>query len=270
MKDVSQIDSVAIIKDDTITLHYNNNDWLLNNKYNADSRKLTVLFAVLNQVRAKRPVARAEQEQVDSLFRSSGSKVRFFENDELVKQFTVAGLEANGISYFRHNEEAYVVNIPGYRSYLASIFQMGISGWRDKLIFDEVSWNNLEQVEIAFPAGGRTGFSITPENNFFGIEGIVATDSLRLLDFIDKVSVLMADDFLEKNEVPDSLKEEDPLIAIAITDIRNRPFRLDIFPAPEGYNHLALKDSSDWLRLSSQKVEPLLKDRQFFLKRNNE
>jgi hypothetical protein len=268
MDDVSQIDSVAFIENNRVkTLHYKNNDWLINDEYIADSRRLTVLFAVLNQVRAKRPVARAEQERIDSLLSSSGTKVQFFENEELVKEFTVAGLETKGVTYFRNDEETYVVNIPGYRSYLAAIFQMSISDWRDKLIFDEVSWNNLEKVEVNFPSDERNGFSISAANNYFGVEGIAATDSLKLLNYIDGVSLLMADEYLERTEVPDSLKEEDPLIVIAVTDIRNRPFRLAVYPAAsEGYSHFALKDSTDWLRLSSQKVEPLIKGQRYFLK----
>lgn len=271
MDDVSRIDSVVFIENDTIkTLHYRNNDWLINGEFIADPRKLTVLFAVLNQVRAKRPVARAEHERIDSLFTSSGTKVQFFENKELVKEFTVAGQERSGITYFGKDEEVYIVNIPGYRSYLAAIFQMSISDWRDKLIFDEVSWNNLEKVEVDFPSDERKDFSITAENNYFKVEGISATDSLKLLNYIDAVSVLMADEYLNEREVPDSVKKEDPLMVIAITDIRDRPFRLIIYPAAsEGYNHVALKDSSDWLRLSSQKVEPLIKDRQFFSRNNN-
>lgn len=266
MEDVSKIDSVSFVEDNrTTTLHYNNNDWLINGEYKADPSKLTVLFAILNQVRAKRPVARAEQESIDSLFRASGTEVQFFENDELVKEFSVMGLETKGLTYFRHREETYLVNIPGYRSYLAAIFQMNISDWRDKLIFDEVSWNNLEKVEINFPSGNRKGFSIKPDKNYFNVQGLAATDSLKLLNYIDAISVLMADGYMEKEEVSDTLIQLEPLIDIAITDIRNRPFTLTIYPeVTDGYHHIALKDSSDWLKLSTRKVEPLIKDRQFF------
>lgn len=261
MVDVSEIDSVSIYgESDTTRLHFNHGEWIVNDEFSADPQKLTVLFAILNQVRAKRTVADAVKEQVDSIFNTSGRKVEFYEGSSLVKEFFVAGHPESGTSYFRKGDKSYIVTIPGYRSYLSALFLMRDSGWRGKLIFEEVSWNNLEKVEINYPE--KPGFSIVPSENFYTIQGQQVSDSLKILDYLDRVSLLMADNFLEGDEVeaPDTL----PLIKIAVSDIRKRPFELSVFPAKNNSYHLALKDSVYWLHISKDKIEPLVKDRSYF------
>ncbi|MGK7391600.1 MAG: DUF4340 domain-containing protein [Candidatus Cyclobacteriaceae bacterium M2_1C_046] len=266
MENVSEIDSVVLEQqDDTIILNYRNGDWQLNQIYQADPQRLTVLFAILNQVRAKRPVAEAEEEKIDSLFSQSGVNVKFYEGDKEVNNFTVAGIEQGGVTFFKKDDEAFLVNIPGYRSYLAALFKLEPPEWRDKLIFDEVSWSNLEKVEVNYP--DKEDFTIRPEGGYFEVEGLAATDSIKLLDYLDRVSLLAADKFINKQNVnTDSVLNQPPVLHIAISDIRNRPFDLQIYNYKNTLDFIAVKDSVDWMLLKRQKVQPLLKEKEFFAK----
>lgn len=267
VEDVSRIDSVGIKKNDhDITIHYKNGEWVINNKYEADEQKITILFAVMNQVRAKRPVGEKESEKIDSLFNAEGVKVTLYEGSEKVQEFEVAGVEERGVSYFRTGKETYLVNIPGYRSYLASLFLMEPQQWRSKLIFNDVSWGNLERVEIRFPE--KDGFVIKPEENYFKVEGISSTDSLKLLEYLDRVSLLTADDFIDIDNLnKDSILNQKPIITIAISDIRNRPFDLNIYRSDK-YNKdfIAVKDSTDWMLVNKNKINPLLREKRYFIK----
>lgn len=265
VKDVSQIDSVVLVKnEDTILLSYRNNEWRLNNEYAVDEQNLTVLFAILNQVRAKRPIAAAEAGKIDSLFTQQGVEVKFFEGNNQVSNFQVAGIEDRGLSYFKNGDQAFLVNIPGYRSYLAALFLMDPMEWRNRLIFDDVSWQNLEKVEVNFP--NREDFTIRPEGNYFTIEGIAATDSLKLLDYLDKVSLLMAEQYVKSNELKtDSLLNMPSFLHLAVTDIRNKPYDLNIYrTVGEGY--IAVKDSTDWMLINERDIQPLLKEKEYFKK----
>lgn len=267
MEDVSEIDSVVLQqKEDTIILNFQNGEWKLNQKYQADPQRLTVLFAILNQVRAKRPVAEAEEEKIDSLLRQQGVNVTFYERDKQVNEFTVTGVEERGVTYFKKNEDIYLVNIPGYRSYLAALFMLEPFEWRNKLIFEDVSWSNLERVEVNYP--DKEDFTIRPEEGYFKVEGLAATDSIKLLDYLDKVSLLTADKFIKKDKLnTDSILNQQPIINIAISDIRNRPFDLQVYDyKARDQDFLAVKDSMDWMLIRKEKIQPLLRKKDFFMK----
>ena len=125
----------------------------------------------------------------------------------------------------------YLVTIPGYRVYVAAIFELNSYDWRDKRIFN-FKWQNFKRLTASFAGNEKESFAISFQNKFFGLEGNPSADTTRLNDFLDAVSLVEAARYLPAGEsvVYDSILATTPYYSIEVSDIANRTYRLDLYP----------------------------------------
>jgi hypothetical protein len=238
VKDLNEIGRVELQRQaNTIRLHYNGVKWMLNDSLDADPQMVQVLFAALLQAEPKRPVAQRLRDSIHRQMRDHGVFVRLYDGEAIQKQFYVSGNEQRQETYFllEGDTQPYVMTIPGYRVYLAGIFEMKVSEWREKRLFN-FQWQNFKSLQATFPFKGANNFRISFQKNYFGLEGAPEADTSRVNDYLDAVSLLRAYRFVEKGESAyiDSLIKTTPAYWIEVTDIANRSYGLNVFGALPG------------------------------------
>jgi hypothetical protein len=269
VEDLSIINEVKLQSDTgSVTLSFNGSQWQVNEKYDADPNMIRVLFATLQQALPRRKVARIEEDSIYQQLAASGVEVSLYAGNELKEQFFAGGNAAKTQAFFADPSarEVYVMNIPGYRVYVSGIFELGESGWRDKLVFD-FNWRNFKSLQVEFPSKPSESFTVSRSGNDFGISGIVALDTAKLHTFLDDLSLLTVEEYISAPDIKDSLFQVQPLMRLILTDVGNRAHRLELFPAEPPSRVMALIRGSQLAVLSREKIQGLLKPKSFFSKK---
>ncbi len=267
LSDPVNINKVALKSSaNLVTLSFENGEWRVNDQYEADPQRINVLFAILKQVKVRRQTAKNQQTALDSLFSSKGSEVSFYEGETIVKQFEVVGDPGKSLTYMADaiTNDKYLVEIPGYRSYLAGLFELDESGWRNPLVFN-LNWANLQDVRVNYYEQAGDNFEIVFEDRDYTVAGINEVDSLRLTDFLDDVSLLYVDDYLTKEEIRqyNGLLEK-PFATIGIKDIGNNDYSITIFSKVQKSKYLVKIDSLDYGLLEEKLLKKVMRPRSYF------
>lgn len=267
--DLSAITSVELAEDSaSVSLVFDGNKWRVNNNYPADGNMIRVLFATLQQAQPKRAVARAHQDSIFNRLRNAGVKVSLFEGHELKKEFYAGGNATRTQAYFADAEtqQVYVMTIPGYRVYVSGILELDENGWRDKYVFG-FNWENFKSLEAIFPQRNSENFTVSMSRDFFGIEGLPESDTTRLNNFLDDVSLITVEEYLTEPELSDSIRQVEPKVEIQVTDVGNRTYRLRLFDFGPRQEVYGLIQDTQLALFSRRKYASLLKPKSFFRKK---
>ncbi len=250
-----------------IELRFDGTKWLVNGTHEADKQMITVLFAALKQVEAKRKVASSVQDSIKNEITKNGIKVSCFEGDALAKEFWSEGNQEKSETYFQLSDGIpYLVTIPGYRVYVASVFEVPTSDWRDKQVFN-FNWQNIKSLEVNFRADTKQSFKASFLGRYFSIEGI-ATDTTKLDRFMDALFQLRAEKILDSTEVKNyqSPLTQTPLMEIKITDIGNQSYPLTIFPIEKGSDVIVGK-VNEVVLLNPMAIREIFRKKNYFIQK---
>lgn len=250
-----------------IELKFDGSTWQVDGRP-ADRQLITVFFATLKQTEAKREVATVLQDSLQKEIISHGIKISCFEGSHLAKEFWTIGNAQKTETYFQlKGGKPYLVTIPGYRVYVASIFELATIDWRDKLVFN-FNWQNIKDLQVTFANDGKQNFRASYQNKFFGIEGIASTDTTKLNNFMDALLQLRAERILSKAQAKphDTLLAHKPIMEISIHDIANRDYTLKIFSTEKGKDFLVGKTNEDVVLLNPFSLKEVFRKRDFFVK----
>lgn len=238
VEDQTQVNKVILeTSDKQIELSYDGSKWVVNKSFEADRQLVTVFFATIMQAEPKRPVAEILQDSLNQYIEKNGIHVKLFEGETLVKDFWASGNNRKTETYFQltGDKTPYLVTIPGYRVYVASIFELPANDWRVKRIFN-FRWETFKSLIASFPKEPREDFTISFKSQYFGIDGLPEADTTKLNDYLDAVSLINGARFVSTGEskVYDSLLLTAPDFIILVTDIANRTYQLEVFPPAVG------------------------------------
>jgi hypothetical protein len=264
--DLKSIDRVVVAsKNGTTDLRFQGYRWRVNDLFDADRNLIEVLFATLKQAQPKRPVANQLKDSVVQDLRKNGVKVSCFAGEKELVSFYSGGNEqkTQGIFLRSDSNEPHIMVIPGYRVYVPGIFELPPSGWREKLVFN-FNWQNFTKLEAHYknPAGD---FEILMDKNQVYIKNLDPADTAKLNTYLDQVSLLTVEEYIEKNPTTDSLAKTSPFLNLIISDIGNREYRLSIFAT--GKQIFGVINGEHWATFDKNRVLPLLRPKEFFLKR---
>ena len=274
-KDVFKIDNLAAIdriqfksQGRDVELSFNGSRWLVNKDYDADDQLVTVLFATLQQVEAKRKVATSLSDSIASMLKRTGIKVSLFTGSDIEMELFVGGNAGKKETYFMTTDNIpYIMSIQGYRVYVAGVFELDQNGWRDKRIFN-FNWRNFKKLSAQFTDPAKKGFVIEDQGFGFDITNTTGTDTTRLNDYLDAISLLVANDIISQgeNEVYDSVLQTRPALTIEILDLGDNKFSLDLYEPINGDDQVAGKmNGNEGVLFDRQQVLPLLQGREYFL-----
>lgn len=250
-----------------VELTFNGSKWLVNNQQEADAQMVTVFFASLLQSEPKRELTGAFRDSIQQRMKQTGIQVKLWEGDVLVKEMTVVGNEPKTETYFQlPGEQPYFVTIPGYRVYVASIFELTANEWRDKRIFN-FNWQNFKSLKSHLPADSAQDFTVTLANGLFGIEEVAVTDTTKLSQYLESIFNLRADRFLTSEEIQqnDSLLGTKPVATLTIQDIAKHQIQLSVFGNSKNSAGILATLNQEPVLLRKEALMAVLRKRTYFV-----
>lgn len=266
LEDFTKIDQVVLTKEGkTITLNFDGVRWKVNDRL-ADRSMIDVLFATLQQVEPRRPVGESIRDSIKTILDKQGVKVSLFQGGELRKEFLAGGNSTKTQAYFNYpdEEESYVMVIPGYRVYASGIFELEENGWKDKYVFN-FNWKNFQRLKSSFPAHPDHDFEVAMGDDYFEIKGLAAIDTTKLNDFLDAVSLLSVDEYMDTDK--DTLTSSQPYQEILVSDVSGKTYSLSLYETANPSEVLAIIGGTQRARLSRQKVAGLFRNKKWFIKK---
>lgn len=249
----------------TTDLRFHGYRWKVNDSIDADRGLIEVLFATLQQAEPKRPVAESLKDSLANALKRQGVEVSLFAGETKARSFFAGGNDAKTQAFFMTEDasQSHVMIIPGYRVYVSGIFEVPPVGWREKLIFN-FNWQNFSRLEARYknPAGN---FDVVMEKNMVSIPQVANPDTARLNTYLDQVSLLMADEYIEPNAMTDSLSATAPVLELSIFDIANRRYRLSVFTSANQF--YGKTGEKSWFLLPENRIIPVLRSKDFFVRR---
>ena len=260
--DVAAVDKVVLeSKDFRNTLKFDGSQWRLNERYDASPRMITVLFSMLTQVKAKRRAATLRSDSLAEELRDKGVKVSLYAGNNLLKQYYAGGVKEQMATYFMLPESnaPYLVHLPGYKTYVAQLFELPTEHWRSRIAFP-FNWRNLKSIAVSYPGDPDQDFQIMYDRDFFRVPKIQDADTARISDYIQEVSITYLDEYVTLGDQPayDSLAETNPELVIVVADIGHEAFELKLFPTLEGDSYrLGLLNGEDLCLFESARIRKL-------------
>jgi hypothetical protein len=247
-------------------LAFNGTRWKLNGAFDADRNMVSVLFATLEQAKAKRKISASRIDSLHSQLVNNGVKVSLFAGQSLQQEFYASGNDTKTQAYFYDPilRQAYVMEIPGYRVYVSGIFELDENGLRDKYVFN-FNWRNFTGLEVKFPNKPSENFKVSVSKQFFGIDGMEA-DTAKLNTFLDNVSLLTVDRFIDDVTGRDSIARSKPEMEVVVRDVANREYQLLILAGGKG-EVLGLVPENQLAYFNIRKIQAIVRPRSFFKKR---
>lgn len=259
-----EIDKVVFKSSNTVELNFERNQWSVNTLFEADPQRINVLFAILQQVRVRRSSASAKQVELKNKFSEGGIKVELYSQGTLLKSFEVLGLEENSLTYMRlTQDESYLVEIPGYKSYLAGIFTLDENGWKNPLVF-QLNWANLASVSLSYPINNANNLDIRFEERNLTLNGVERVDSTKLGNLIDDISLFYVNDYLDASEV-EANKVSELKALIEVKDIAKNNHTVGVFGEASSSEYYIQIDSSQYALIDKQLVNRVTKPKAYFL-----
>ena len=244
----------------TQVLEQQNGTWMLNGRYRADEQLMRVLLSVLERVEVKRPVARTQQEEVQAELRQEGVRVQVYGAEGLLEEFIAGGEEEEMLSVFMQNDQAYVVELPGYVNYISGIFGLTENNLRNRTLFTS-NYLNLQEVLINYP-GETEDVVVRFDGETLEVGGTGVPDSAQLLNFLSLFENLQATGFVDVQEYPelDSLLQEAPVAKVVVKDLINPDGKaLEIYgPTPDGRFRLAYLPKEEQALLLDERLAQAL------------
>ncbi len=264
---LEKIDQVEFKSGDgNVVLQFEDGRWRVNGKWDADAQMIKVLFATLQQMEPRRPVAAALRDSVRNELEQKGTVVSLFEKGQKRAAFLAGGnsLKTDAWIMKGSDSQPYVTVIPGYRVYVSGILEMKAGGWRNKRIFD-FNWRNFKSLSTTYPGDQKQNFEIEMLEAIPSIKKMDAVDTAKLNSYLDDLSLLFATRFIAPGARADSLSNAVPAARIEIKDIGNRIYALELFSPRkkdvEIYGRIA---DEQMVTLAKSKVAAIMRKRDYF------
>lgn len=237
------------------TLEKNGNSWLVNQEYLLDASMRQVFFKLLEQVSIQRPIVGENSTKIKQNVLDSGVQVNIYGNENLLNSYTVGGDFQAMRSYFVKGEEVYLVQLPGYQSYVAGIFEVPENDWRDRVVFEGI-WQDMVSLKINRPNKEAVEFKY--DNRLLRIQNQEA-DTAEVMNFVERFNYFFVDQFLPEDHIALQKKENfDEAGTIEIEGLdKDKSLRLELFKNPEFNAYLVNINGKEWAAIRNERMEKI-------------
>jgi hypothetical protein len=271
VEDTASIDRV-VIKGKTFlnTLEKSGGQWRVNGKYGMDASMSKVLLAVLHEVRVKRKTPKKMLKEVLENLNDKGYQISVFNGTDEIQSF-IAGGNGLSISYFMgNNGEPFIVNLPGYDSYVSGIFEVSENDWRDRMVIS-TTWIGLKKLILDYPGEKEKSFTISSKGSLPSIDGIQKPDTSKMMNYIDLFQNFAVDQFIDAGKNPryDSLVKTSPWATISVEAVSlEKPTVIRFFRSFPGDPLMpAMIDEGQMALFSSERIKNIFMTRNYFDKK---
>lgn len=241
-------------------LSYVDGKWLINNTYDLDLSMRDVFFSVLSQLEIRRPVAKSAKDSIAQIIDVQGVDVVVLNNSDTVKNYKVWGNKDDQSSYIMGPDNTpYLMHIPGYRSYVAGIYEVPESDWRTRRVFT-AQYTNLGKLELNYADGDSISYRY--KDSFFEIEGMYA-DSTQLINSLENLLFLQTDQYLLPSEmhnyVDTNFNSSQPFVRISTSKLSGTTETVRLYdPKPDKPFYLGITPDSSYCLFNKKRMKRIL------------
>jgi hypothetical protein len=239
----------------TNTLEKKENLWVVNEQYRMDASMQQVFFKLLEQISIQRPVTGEKVSEIRQNVLDSGVQVNMYGNESLISSITVGGNFESMQSYFVKGEEVYLMQLPGYQSYVAGIFEVTENDWRDRVIFDGI-WQDMVSLKINRPNRELVEFKY--QDRLLRIQNQKA-DSAEVMNFVERFNYFFVDQFLPENHI--ALQKRESFENAGTVEIealdKDKVLKLEFFKNPAFNAYLVNINGKEWAAIRNERMEKL-------------
>lgn len=270
LDDPAQISTIKLVsKNSENILSQSNGQWTVNGRYGLDEGMREVLFAIFDRAKPQRKLSDKLAEEVMQQLADTSVSVTVQWQSGKEFQFQVGGDFNNQTSYFAKDGNVYLMNIPGYQSYVAGMFAVSENDWRNRITFDS-HWQSMQSITVDFPAMPEKSFQLYYEKGLFTLAKEGVKDTARIMNYMEANSYQYADRFLTKEEAAAylALPDEQILARITLQEFNKEDtYEMSIYHLqPNDRMHFAFDGQDNWMLISQRRVQAILADPSTFLK----
>ena len=152
----------------TITLNNREGKWIANDQFFVRRDAIATLLSTANKIRIKRTVSNAAFENVVKYISTTGVHIEFFEDDEMVKSYTIGSNTPDHLGTYmllKDSQKPFVVYIPSFNGFLSPRY--GIQGntinvvdWRSNAVFN-LSFEDINHIKYTDYLSQENSYSLT-------------------------------------------------------------------------------------------------------------
>ena len=185
-----------------------NGSWVLNDKYEVNPTMVQVMLTTFIGIEAKAPVAKGTRNTIIRLMAGKSNKVeiyqkgyrinifnyiKLFPHEKLTRTYYVGDpTQDNNGTYMlmAGSEDPYVVNIPGFRGFVATRYSPMEADWRSHSVF-KVRVPEIASLSVKYTQYPEKSFMITNRNNqSFTLTSLVDNRNIEKFDTLKVVEYL--------------------------------------------------------------------------------
>ena len=245
VEDTTAIGKILLtnLKGDSILLEQHNGSWTMNKDYRPRPDAIHNLLNTMVQLEVKMPVAKSMHNTVIKKIAGKRTHVEVFNGKgEKTKGFYIGDNtdQLNGTFMLMENSDhAFVVNIPGFAGFAATVFFTDETDWKSKNIF-AYKPDVINQIDITYNNLRDSSFSIVrkADNTFelIGNKNINKPLNPEIVSYyLKQFGMLNAEYFILEPEKRDPLLATTPACIMSVTDNNKTTTTLKIYYRPLTY-----------------------------------
>ncbi|MDI9356177.1 MAG: hypothetical protein QM536_04010 [Chitinophagaceae bacterium] len=254
---------------DTIILSQKESSWTINNTFIADESFISILLQTLHLNRVKQEVSQKINTQ--ELFANT-IKVILKNQEQTISSFFITGNKTKTETYLQleNTSKIYKIEIPGYNSYVAGIFELTENQWRNRIIFQSDA-RTLISLKVVNLLDSIHNVSLSFKKDHIEVANIKEIDSIALSNYLSHFNQFYTNEYIsagQKNEY-DSIMKTQALYSISIQDIdSNKNTIIHVFSPLHNNTYHILKDDKGYYSLcESKRIKQILVNNSYFSKK---
>ncbi len=216
--------------------------WTVNNRFKLDPSMQQVMMALMEKIEIQREITGDEAESIKQNVLDSGIQVQYYIEGTLRNEFIVGGSPEAIKSYFVQGDKVYSMQLPGYQSYVAGIFEVKENDWRDRTLFNG-TWQDIVRLKIAQP--DEDTISLNYEKGLLRWSHAEA-DSSKVMDYAEQFNYFYVDQYLTADNMVFDYKADFKLKSTVIIQALDATKNLELkfYQVPD-FNAILVNFSED-------------------------
>lgn len=241
----------------------NSSNWLVDGMYEVHPQMINTLLETMYRIRVKYPVSERARETALKRLAVNSVKVevyqeyywidfkgiRLFKRRGITKTYYVGGATADNLGTFmllKGAENPQVVDIPGFRGYVASRYSTLDYKWRKHAIFKQ-RLSEIAEVKLEFFEDPTMSYTISNREGKLDIiplqlEKAPVVDTLKMINYLSSFGNVNFEAFLTNllPEVKDSVFNSTPFHVITLIDKNGDTTKLTTYHKYSKYGEMSL------------------------------
>lgn len=161
VKDTSSIATIKLSDGkNMILLERSGNHWRVDRQFTARTGTIKALLRVLMNLEIKSPVANSLKKAVMNNFGKKAVTVSIESDNKTINAYQITeddSLRTGSYMMLKGNDEAYLMQVPGFNGRISMLFPCDLQFWRDKTIF-KYSPADVLSVSVSYPSRPKASF----------------------------------------------------------------------------------------------------------------